>query len=108
MYCSKCLKEGKHNHFPLHEIVDFIENLDHEWHSLHEKYKTCLKEAKERYSKLDPLIKYFEAEVIDSPIEEEKFLITRRCISADLNKLTSTFGDLSKHLEKIDVINLDG
>ena len=67
-YCTKCLAEAKHPHFPLYEIVHEIENFDHQWSKLLEKYETTIKASKVSYEKMEPLIKYLETEAIDNPI----------------------------------------
>jgi hypothetical protein len=64
----KCLSEGKHPHFPLHEILEIINNSDEQWSQLRERYATTVKHAKSSYEKVEVLVHYFEAEAIRIPV----------------------------------------
>jgi len=88
--------------------VEEIEKFDHRWSELLEKYKSTHKAASVSYQKVEPLVKYFEGETIDTPIEEQKTLETNRCISADFLELTRTLEELTKHVEQVEKINNEG
>jgi hypothetical protein len=62
-----CLSEGKHPHFPLHEILAIIIKSDEQWSQLQERYVTTVKNAKSSYEKVEVLVRYFEAEAIRIP-----------------------------------------
>ena len=91
-YCTKCLNEGKHAHFPQYEIIEVIQKTDEQWSQLQERYATTVKNAKSSYEKVEVLVRYFEAEAIRIPAEQansHQDLI--KCISADYQTLVDTF-----------------
>ena len=63
-YCSKCLNEGKHAHFPQYEILEFFQKSDEKWSQLQERYEAIIKNAQTSYDKVEVLVRYFEAEAI--------------------------------------------
>lgn len=48
---------------------------------------------------MEPLIKYFEQETIDSGLEESKLQQNPICITNDMQLLNKTFEELSKYIE---------
>ena len=91
-YCGKCLSEGKHPHFPLHEILDIISKSDEQWTQLLERYATSVKNAKISYEKVEVLVRYFESEAIRIPAaSQNSHQPLKRRISADYQTLIDTF-----------------
>jgi hypothetical protein len=58
------MSQGKHNHFPQVKIDDTIKGLDTKWSKLIERVKNITKQAAQKYKAFEPLIKYFEFEML--------------------------------------------
>ena len=63
-FCYECLKSGKHNHFPLVELTEIIKRHDSNWSKLVERISTIIDQASKKYKVFEPVIKYFEREML--------------------------------------------
>ena len=55
---------GKHPHYPLVLILDSLSEVDKQWAKLKEEFSVISSAAAERYKEYEPLINYFEHEMM--------------------------------------------
>ena len=86
-FCYECLKKGKHNHFPLVELTEIIAGLDSNWSKLSERFSTILGHAQKNFLMYEPVIKYFEREMLQCYNIPAALMINCKQIGQDYDKL---------------------
>ena len=64
IYCQACLVNGKHPHYPHVMILDYLSEVDKQWAKLKEEFNIVSTAATDRYKENEPLINYFEHEMM--------------------------------------------
>jgi hypothetical protein len=63
-YCMDCLEKGVHKHRPFTLIIDYLHDVRTQWSALQQEYAMLVPKAEASYQKYEPLIKYYEKELI--------------------------------------------
>ena len=66
IYCIACLEQGVHKHRPFTLIIDYLHDVRTQWSSLQQEYVDLIPKAEASYHKNEPLIKYYEKELISA------------------------------------------
>ena len=96
-YCLDCQEENKHRHAHV-KCFDVINTSDRRWSIISERYENSVKAAKASYQKFAPLVKYFEAESINVPLNQAARQPSR-CITEDYQILLSMNEKIIKIME---------
>jgi hypothetical protein len=59
-----CLEKGVHKHRPFTLIIDYLHDVRTQWSALQQEYSEIIPKAEASYHKYEPLIKYYEKELI--------------------------------------------
>jgi diketogulonate reductase-like aldo/keto reductase len=87
-----------------------IQDSDHRWSQLKERYETLKKDAKASYESVETLVHYFEAEAIRIPAAQAiaQNPNSQHSITADYVKLLATFEELVEHVQNVEKIKENG
>jgi hypothetical protein len=77
-----CLERGVHRHRPFTLIIDYLHHVRGKWSVLQQEFVDLIPKAEASYHKYEPLIKYYDKELISASagnlgIEREQ------CITGD-------------------------
>ena len=99
-YCIACQELGVHKHRPFILIIDYLHDVQTQWQALQQEYVTIAPKVEASYHKYEPLIKYYEKELISSSVVS---LGSERdqCISGDYLKFKAAKEEVTYCTQRI-------
>ena len=113
LYCSQCVATcEKHEHIRPPMIFDKMRELDQIWTTLKEDYNTITSKSSGRYHELEPLINYFEHEMLIVSFSALPNLaagiIKTRQISDEIKMLGESHSEFRHILAAVEAMVLSG